>query len=108
MNEKQFFIEKHINPDIQINDKVKLIDGSAFSLHEVETDESNQEHFIVDSYPSFGLFKPLEQYTCNVIATNLTDTVLLSFNKTAYLQDIIVSCEGVLFRTCSAFVKKVY
>ena len=97
-------INYRINSNIKVGDKVILFDGSALSLIHSNKDLEDQDYFIVWDYPELGFNEPLKEYEFTVIQTNILDYVCGEF---LHLQDIIVECNGIKFRTASGFVKKV-
>lgn len=97
-----------INPEIKVGDTVKLIDGSGLSLDPNQYPNA-KKLYIVHSYPEYGFHSPLKTYEYKVIETGINDYVIEgALGKTAYLQDILITCNGVKLRTFSKSVVKVY
>ena len=109
MRTKQsFIIEKYIDDNIKVGDIVHLFDGSALTLHEDNvTKETEGDYFIPYNYPALGFKKPLKSYNWKVVETNITDRVASGVINNVYLQDIIVECQGIKFRTSSGMVTKI-
>jgi hypothetical protein len=102
MNKKQYQIQKHINPEIQIGDMVRLIDGSGL------THSSNvQDVYIILGYPQLvGSNLPLNVLDFKVVNTGITDLACGGVYDKVYLQDIEIEYEGSIFYTCSKFVSR--
>ena len=104
---KSFELFTYVDKKIKIGDRVKLIDGSALSLKEGESYSNNEDHYIVFEYPKLGFDLPLKEYLFVVLETNIKNRVGGGGNEFKYLQDIIVECNGIKFRTASKFVKTI-
>ena len=104
--QKSFELFTHVNSEIKKGDIVKLIDGSGLSLKENELYSNNKNHYIVFEYPELGFELPLKEYHFIVVETNITNRVGGGSYDYKYLQDIIVECNGIQFRTASDFVSK--
>jgi hypothetical protein len=104
-NKKTYVLEKHVNEKIKVNDLVALIDGSGFT--EFEFVNYTEDLYIITAYPKITnsnlILKELEFL---VVETNVETNVCVG-HIAAYIQDIVISFNGVKFRTCSSFVKKV-
>lgn len=103
---KSFELFTYVNTEIKEGDIVKLIDGSALSLKENESYSNNEDHFIVFEYPNLGFEFPLKEYNFVVLEKNIKNRVGGGSADFKYLQDIIVECNGVKFRTASKMVAK--
>lgn len=103
---KSFELFTYVDEKIKIGDRVKLFDGSALSLKEDEQYSNNEDHHIVFGYPNLGFDLPLKEYSFVVLETNIKNRVGGGSDDFKYLQDIIVECNGIKFRTASKFVKQ--
>lgn len=103
---KSFELFTCVDKKIKKGNIVILLDGSALSLKENESYSNNEDHFIVDKYPELGFDLPLKQYSFVVLETNIKNRVGGGSDDFKYLQDIIVECNGIKFRTASKFVKQ--
>lgn len=101
---KSSTLKTYINPNIQLGDRVKLIDGSALSC-----DTHKEDLYIVFSYPALtGSESTIKDMEGIVVEINVQDRILNSRGLSmAYLQDIVVSLGKANFRTCSKFVMKI-
>lgn len=99
-----FELKKYVNPKIKAGDKVKVIDGSAFSPLEYE----EEDLYIVLSYPNrTGEETILKEIVGEVIYTGIENSICMGVCGSVYQQDIVVQLGNGLFRTCSKFVSKV-
>jgi len=97
-------LSSHINLKIKLNDKVRLIDGSGLTHYD---NNDIDELYIVLSYPKITKSeRHLKDLIFEVDEIGLKTNVCTGYNC-AYIQDIVVSFNGVKFRTCSAFVENV-
>lgn len=99
---KSLKIERYINPDIKVGDKVRIKDGSA--LHCITYPD--RSFIIHNPYEEvFGVPDPMWDLPFTVVEANVEDYIdTFEICNTAYLQDIVVEYNGVQFRTCSKFV----
>jgi hypothetical protein len=97
----ELHLRKWINKDIKIGDTVKIVDGSGLT-------HNGKRKYIYSSYESATKSKlPLSEMYFKVVETNVEDKISETANpKTFYLQDLAIEFKGVVFRTCSAFVKE--
>jgi hypothetical protein len=99
---------KHINPDIGITDRVKLIDGSGLCIV-----TGNENCDILTSYPNITKSEEiLKNLEFEVIETNIEDKLITSKyeDNYGYLVDIKIrynNIEKATFYTCSKFVHKI-
>lgn len=101
---KKITLKKHINPSIKVGDKVRMVDGSAFSYSGKQTESL----FITQSYPELtGLGANIEDIDATVLAVNINSVATLWGNSSAYITDIKLSIGNGEFFTCSKFVEKV-
>lgn len=103
---KSFELFTYVDEKIKKGDIVKLIDGSGLSLKEEEWYSDNEDYFIVFEYPTLGFDLPLQEYFFTVLETNIKNRVGGGSGDFKFLQDIIVECKGIKFRTASYSVKK--
>lgn len=98
---QSFIVKKFINPAIKVGDKVRIIDGSGFSI-----DNFEKEAYIILSYPElFGQNQKVKEIEFEVISINETDRIISTFD-TCYLQDLVLKApNGQLVFNCSSFVK---
>ena len=98
-------IKQHIQPNINVGDKVIISDGSYLTCETYP----NDFFLIVSSYPEkLGSNEKLKHLLGEVVKTNITTNLTESFVDGIYQQDIQVSINGVIFNTCSGCVKKFY
>ena len=92
-----------IDESIKVGDNVRFIDGSALTC-----EESNDNVYIVCDYPDLTN-SPLtiKELVFKVKEIGINDKIATTIHDWCYLQDIIVSYNGVDFRTASKFVAKV-
>lgn len=102
MRKRSFKIKKYINPEIMVGDKVRLTDGSALTCNKLEKDV-----YIANSYPELGIRGRLKDYDATVKEVGVTDRFCPGAFGSGYLQDIVISINGVDFRTTSSCVTKV-
>ena len=101
---KKITLKKHINPSIKVGDKVRMVDGSAFSYSGKQTESL----FIVQSYPELtGLNAIIKDIDATVLAVNIDNVATLWRDSSAYITDIKLSIGNGEFFTCSKFVEKV-
>jgi len=99
-----FKIEKYINSDINLNDKIRVIDGSGLT----PVDNCEEEYYIVCSYPKLtGLDAKLKEIVGTVISVGENTNVCMGVLGKVYIQDITIKIGKADFRCCSGFVKKV-
>lgn len=106
ITKQSFIIYLDVDKNIKVGDVVTLIDGSALTLHE-DHDEPVNNFYIVFSAVELGFIKPLKSYKWKVVETNITDRVASGVCGRVYLQDIVVECNNVKFRTNSTMVSKI-
>ena len=71
-------------------------------------DGINEDIYIVFSYPKYYINEPIEELVMEVMQINIENRVSDGVCGYVYLQDIVVTDgKGHIFRTCSAFVKRV-
>lgn len=99
---KNLKIERNIDTNIKVGDKVRFRDGSA--LHCIT--HPDRSFIIHNPYEEvFGVPDPMWDLPFTVVETNVEDYIdTFEICNTAYLQDIVVEYNGVQFRTCSKFV----
>jgi hypothetical protein len=97
----ELHLRRCINKDIKVGDTVKIVDGSGLT-------HNGKRKYIYSSYESATKSKlPLSEMYFKVVETNVEDKISETANpKTFYLQDLAIEFKGVVFRTCSAFVRK--
>lgn len=96
-------IRQHLQPDINVGDKVIIWDGSYLTCETYP----NEFFLIVSSYPEkLESEEKLKHLLGEVIKTNVTTNLTESFVDGIYQQDIQVSINGVIFNTCSGCVKR--
>lgn len=102
---KKITLTKHINPSIRVGDKVRMVDGSAFSYSGKQTESL----LITQSYPELtGLNANIKNIDATVLAVNINNVATLSHViDAAYITDIKLSIGVGEFFTCSKFVEKV-
>lgn len=99
---KNLKIERHIDTNIKVGDKVIFRDGSA--LHCIT--HPDRSFIISSAYEEiFGVADPMRDLPFTVVETGVEDYIdTFEICNAAYLQDIVVEYNGVQFRTCSQFV----
>lgn len=96
-----------VNDDIRPGDRVSLWDGSSFTLnHDIHKDIAPKSYYIVDAYPELGIREILKHRTWTVVETNVINRCVLGVCNRVYMQDIVIECDGIQFRTASSMVKK--
>jgi len=101
---KTLTLSSHIDLKIKLNDKVRLIDGSGFTHYDYNDDG---ELYIVLAYPKITKSEmKLKDLIFEVEEIGLKTNVCQGYNC-AYIQDIVISYNGIKFRTCSRFVKNI-
>lgn len=108
MKEYSLKIERYIDKDVNPRDKVKLIDGSGLTRVDSNYRDPKEDVYITCCYPELtGLSDNLMDIECVVLETGIEDYVSDDCFGVTFLQDIVVQCGSVKFRTCSKFVKKI-
>jgi len=99
---KSYIIQKHINPTIKVGDKVRIFDGSGFSISDYEEDA-----YIVFPYPKlFGNDLEVKEMEFTVVSINETDRIIQGGGNNFLLQDLILKApNGKIVFSSSSFVK---
>ncbi len=101
MKKKSFKLRRCINPAIKVGDIVRLYDGSGISCDKID------DYFaIVYAYPTItNSSKALKDLEFIVIKTGVDDSISECISgEMYYVQDIEVSINDTIFKTCSEFV----
>lgn len=88
----------HVNPKIKVGDTVRMTDGSGC------TDIDGDKKYIVFAYEHS---RPIKELTGKVKKINQCSLCSATISNAYYVQDIIIEIDGILYRNCSNFVKRV-
>lgn len=104
---RSFKIKRYIDPNIKKGDIVRLHDGSGFTINTDKHPNDEAGYSIVNDYPELGFNNQLMDYNWTVVETDIKDRAAYGIFDIIYIQDIIVECNGVQFRTASGLVGKI-
>jgi len=101
---------KEYHQQLEVGDRVRVIDGSSLTVKENGIyDPQLEECIIICAYPELtGSSNRLKDIVGTVVEINITDRIVPGeATLIAYRQDIVIQLHKAFFRTASRMVRKI-